>query len=75
MADEVRFGSGAPLDVLDFKDRTPREIYGFGLLLVRPDLHVDWRGNQIPEDVGAIVSIAVGRAAASDYSANQLHAG
>jgi 2-polyprenyl-6-methoxyphenol hydroxylase-like FAD-dependent oxidoreductase len=54
--------TGAPLDVLDIEDEAAREIYGFDLLLVRPDLHVLWRGNQIPENAGAIAAVATGRA-------------
>ncbi len=52
---------GAHLDVLEIEDGAPRDIYGFDLLLVRPDLHVVWRGNQIPEDAEAIASIAIGQ--------------
>jgi len=51
----------APLEVLDLEDEAAREIYGFDLLLVRPDLHVVWHGNQIPEDAGAIAAVATGR--------------
>ena len=31
--------------------RTPaaRDLYGFDLILLRPDLHVAWRGNRAPE--------------------------
>jgi 2-polyprenyl-6-methoxyphenol hydroxylase-like FAD-dependent oxidoreductase len=41
---------GAPLRVLDLPDEEPRAIYGRDLLLLRPDLHVAWRGNVPPED-------------------------
>jgi len=41
---------GAPLQVLDIPDRRPRDIYGCDLLLLRPDLHVAWRGNTPPPD-------------------------
>jgi 2-polyprenyl-6-methoxyphenol hydroxylase-like FAD-dependent oxidoreductase len=51
----------APLDVLGIEDEAACEIYGFDLLLVRPDLHIVWRGNQIPEDTGAIAAVATGR--------------
>ena len=54
--------SGAPLDVLDFPSDAARDIYGFDLLLVRPDLHVVWRGNQPPDDAAAVVAIATGHA-------------
>jgi len=40
----------APLDVMDVADKRAREIYEYDLLLVRPDLHVAWRGNKITDD-------------------------
>ena len=40
---------GAPLQVLDVADAAARELYGFDLVLLRPDLHVAWRGNRAPE--------------------------
>src|SRR3984893_8060236 len=62
---------GAPLEVLDITDESAREIYGFDLLLVRPDLHVVWRGNRIPDDPGAIAAVVTGRVAARDCEANR----
>jgi len=41
---------GAPLAVFDMPDEAPRQVYGRDLLLLRPDLHVAWRGNRPPED-------------------------
>ena len=55
----------APLDVLDIEDDAAREIYGYDLLLVRPDLHIAWRGNQPPEDAGTIAGVATGYFSAS----------
>src|SRR5579862_9888461 len=52
--------TGAPLSVLDFSSGAAREIYGFDLLLVRPDLHVVWRGNQPPDDAAAVAAVATG---------------
>jgi 2-polyprenyl-6-methoxyphenol hydroxylase-like FAD-dependent oxidoreductase len=57
--------TGAPLEVLDVADESAREIYGFDLLLVRPDLHIVWRGNQIPHGAEAIAAVATGRIAAN----------
>jgi hypothetical protein len=51
---------GAPLQVLDIPDERPREIYGHDLLLLRPDMHVVWRGNAPPEDPAALASRATG---------------
>ena len=40
---------GAPFAVLDLKDARARELYGFDLILLRPDLHVVWRGNRLAD--------------------------
>ena len=67
--------TGAPLEVVDIADKSAREIYGFDLLLVRPDLHVVWRGNRVPHDAVAIATVATGRIAASDSAANRKASG
>jgi 2-polyprenyl-6-methoxyphenol hydroxylase-like FAD-dependent oxidoreductase len=51
---------GAPLDVLDVPDRTAREIYERDLVLVRPDLHVVWRGDRPPDDAPRLAAMATG---------------
>jgi 2-polyprenyl-6-methoxyphenol hydroxylase-like FAD-dependent oxidoreductase len=51
---------GAPVAVLDIPDRIAREIYGFDLILLRPDLHVVWRGNAAPEDAAEVAAVATG---------------
>jgi 2-polyprenyl-6-methoxyphenol hydroxylase-like FAD-dependent oxidoreductase len=50
----------APLEVLDVAGERPRDIYQFDLVLVRPDLHVAWRGNELPKDVAKIARCATG---------------
>jgi hypothetical protein len=40
---------GAPFTVLDIRGERPREVYGYDLLLLRPDMHVVWRGNALPD--------------------------
>ena len=52
--------TGAPLEVLEIADQRPREVYGYDLLLVRPDLHVVWRGNRPPPEVLQLAAIATG---------------
>jgi 2-polyprenyl-6-methoxyphenol hydroxylase-like FAD-dependent oxidoreductase len=50
---------GAPLQVLDIPDAAPRDIYGRDFLLLRPDLHVAWRGNAArrePEQLARVVT-------------------
>ena len=50
---------GAPFAVLDIGDDHVREIYGFDFLLLRPDLHVVWRGNRL-EDPARLAALATG---------------
>jgi 2-polyprenyl-6-methoxyphenol hydroxylase-like FAD-dependent oxidoreductase len=58
---EAAFRSaGAPLDVLAVDDAVARELYQRDLVLVRPDLHVVWRGNALPEAVDELVAVATG---------------
>jgi 2-polyprenyl-6-methoxyphenol hydroxylase-like FAD-dependent oxidoreductase len=49
----------APFTVLDITDAHPRDIYGYDLLLLRPDLHVVWRGNRL-DDPAKLTAIATG---------------
>jgi 2-polyprenyl-6-methoxyphenol hydroxylase-like FAD-dependent oxidoreductase len=55
--------SGAPLTVLGVADGAAREVYGYDLVLVRPDLHIVWRGDQPPEDPREVARIATGHGA------------
>ena len=49
----------APFTVLDVNEERPRDIYGTDLLLLRPDLHVVWRGNRL-DDPARLAAIATG---------------
>ena len=51
---------GAPFAVLNIADERPREVYGCDLLLLRPDLHVVWRGNRLPDDPAKLAALATG---------------
>jgi hypothetical protein len=46
--------------VIETGDPRARDIYEYDLILVRPDLHVVWRGNAAPEDPAQIAAIATG---------------
>lgn len=50
----------APFEVLDIPDAAARDLYGYDLILLRPDLHVAWRGNQPPADPARLVALATG---------------
>jgi hypothetical protein len=51
---------GAPVSVIEVPDPHARDIYDCDLILVRPDLHVVWRGNAPPEDPARIAALATG---------------
>jgi len=51
---------GAPFEVLDVPDRVARDIYGFDLILLRPDLHVAWRGNRLPAEPAQLAALVMG---------------
>jgi 2-polyprenyl-6-methoxyphenol hydroxylase-like FAD-dependent oxidoreductase len=53
-------GYGAPFCVLDVPDEEPRAVYGYDLLLLRPDLHVAWRGTRLPDDPAGLAAMATG---------------
>ena len=49
-----------PFEILDIPDAAARELYGFDLILLRPDLHVVWRGNRAPAESRKLASLATG---------------
>lgn len=51
---------GAPVSLVDNADAAPRDIYGFDLILLRPDMHVVWRGNTAPPDAAALAATVTG---------------
>jgi 2-polyprenyl-6-methoxyphenol hydroxylase-like FAD-dependent oxidoreductase len=51
---------GAPLTTLAIADRIAREIYEYDLILLRPDMHIVWRGNQLDDDAATIAAVATG---------------
>jgi 2-polyprenyl-6-methoxyphenol hydroxylase-like FAD-dependent oxidoreductase len=54
---------GAPITVLDFPEDRFRQLYGANYVLVRPDLHIAWRGNTLPDDPTKVAAVATGYAA------------
>ncbi len=52
---------GAPLQIIRLDEPTLREVYRAPLLLLRPDLHVAWRGDAPPGFVARLAEIATGR--------------
>ena len=52
---------GAPLTLLAIDSEAVRGVYECDYVLVRPDLHVAWRGNALPHDPDRIARIVTGQ--------------
>jgi 2-polyprenyl-6-methoxyphenol hydroxylase-like FAD-dependent oxidoreductase len=58
---EVAFAElGVPLKVLCVDEPQLRHRYGASLILLRPDLHVAWRGDADPADSAALAALVTG---------------
>lgn len=51
---------GLPLKVLSIAMPEARDLYGVDYALLRPDQHVAWRGNEIPQNCDAVVAAVAG---------------
>lgn len=52
---------GAPFEVLSLDDPQAVKVYeGYTLFLLRPDLHIVWRGNTAPHDQEWLAQVATG---------------
>jgi 2-polyprenyl-6-methoxyphenol hydroxylase-like FAD-dependent oxidoreductase len=54
---------GIPLSTVELAERGAHALYECRLALVRPDQHIAWRGDQVPDDPGHILDIVSGRRA------------
>jgi 2-polyprenyl-6-methoxyphenol hydroxylase-like FAD-dependent oxidoreductase len=59
--EEAARSRGVPLAVLDVKAASAATLYSHGLVLVRPDQHVAWRGNSLPVDPLHLIDRVRGR--------------
>jgi 2-polyprenyl-6-methoxyphenol hydroxylase-like FAD-dependent oxidoreductase len=51
---------GAPFSLVEIDKDRPRDIFGHDFLLLRPDLHVVWRGNRLSADPAKLAALATG---------------
>ncbi len=68
-SDELRAGFarlGAPFDALALNSRPALDVYQRNFVLVRPDLHVVWRGDAPPADAAHLAAVATGRRAMAE---------
>jgi 2-polyprenyl-6-methoxyphenol hydroxylase-like FAD-dependent oxidoreductase len=52
--------AGVPLTLLTLPDKRLRHRYDARFALIRPDQHVAWRGNALPDDVYDLLAIVTG---------------
>jgi 2-polyprenyl-6-methoxyphenol hydroxylase-like FAD-dependent oxidoreductase len=57
---EAARSRGVPLRIVDIDHPEARTIYEAKLVLVRPDGHVAWRGDEQPVDVSYVIDVARG---------------
>ncbi|WP_043285878.1 FAD-dependent oxidoreductase [Paraburkholderia oxyphila] len=53
-------GKDVPIRLVDIDNAEARELYGAGLVLVRPDGHVAWRGDTQPDDAANVIDVVRG---------------
>jgi 2-polyprenyl-6-methoxyphenol hydroxylase-like FAD-dependent oxidoreductase len=53
---------GAPLEILRLDEARVRGVYGASVFLLRPDVHIAWRGEGPPVDPAPLARMVTGRA-------------
>ena len=56
----LRQGTGIPLTVLPIDSAQARDLYEADFALIRPDQHVAWRGNKLPDNCDGLLTTACG---------------
>jgi 2-polyprenyl-6-methoxyphenol hydroxylase-like FAD-dependent oxidoreductase len=51
---------GAPFTTLTIDSIAARDVYGRDFVIVRPDLHIVWRGNRLPDNPAALAALITG---------------
>ncbi len=57
---EAAAAADVPLHVLSLTDAIAEEVYGAGLVLIRPDLMIAWRSDRVPDDPKALIDTVRG---------------
>lgn len=57
---EAARARGVPLATFDIAVPEARDLYERGLALIRPDQHVAWRGDRLPDDCGMLLARVTG---------------
>jgi 2-polyprenyl-6-methoxyphenol hydroxylase-like FAD-dependent oxidoreductase len=64
-------GIGAPVKTFQVTSEDARKVYGEGYLLLRPDLHIAWRGTLLPNDPAHLAALVTGHRAAQGRAAHE----
>jgi hypothetical protein len=64
---------GMPLKIVDVRENRARTLYERNLVLIRPDHHVAWRGDTVPDHPGAILDRIRGAAAGRPVGNSHRH--
>ncbi len=56
----------APFSIVDLQGDNARQLYGHDYLLLRPDMHIVWRGNRPHEDPDHLIDVVTGHRLISD---------
>ena len=59
---------GLPLQVLDLREPAVVQAYEKHLVLVRPDGHVAWRGDDLPDDAAKLLRVVSGKTAVAEVA-------
>lgn len=59
---DAAYAANMPLQVLAVEEEAVRSVYETDLVPVRPDGHVTWRGNSLPDDASSLIAAVTGRA-------------
>jgi 2-polyprenyl-6-methoxyphenol hydroxylase-like FAD-dependent oxidoreductase len=62
---------GAPFQVIEFDEEPLRAVYRRDLLLLRPDLHVCWRGDEPPANPRAVAAIVTGHRVSAAWAESE----
>ena len=60
---DAAMNRNVPLQVLDVDSHEATSVYTTSLVLSRPDRHVAWRGDRLPDDPLALVDLVRGASA------------
>ncbi|GAA3669785.1 FAD-dependent oxidoreductase [Arthrobacter ginkgonis] len=64
-------GIGAPVKTFHVASEDARKVYGEGYLLLRPDLHIAWRGTRMPEEPAPLAALVTGHLAVRGCAAHE----